>query len=205
MYVEQAELWRLRRFSLGAGLVLFTWSLAGIALSPEPRITPFGLPLLIAEPRLLPVGLALAAAYGAVRYFYYAISLGPSPFRVRRDLLDRLRGRSPTQSISRFERPRTYLNRLTKLAATPWTSDYMEMEQLAAEFRAAFPKFALARVQAKVKGDTLFDDDGDEHRVYSLDVTIPMRCQLAAMLQDIDYTAPVWFPIASIVYWGLAR
>src|SRR5687768_10077766 len=112
MYVEQAELWRLRRFSLGTGLVLLTWSLAGIALSPEPRITPFGLPLVVARPALIPVGLALAAAYGALRYFYYALSLGPSPFRVRRDLLDKLRGRSPSESVGPFKRPSTYLDRL---------------------------------------------------------------------------------------------
>jgi hypothetical protein len=203
MHNDPGELWRLRRFSLGVGLVLLTWSLAGVTIGAEPRIAPLGLPLQIARPDLVPVGLALAAVYGTARYFYYALSFGPSPYRVRRELLDQLRYETPGR-LGAYPIPATYLG-ATEFSSTPSWSEREKVEQLAADLRAAFPKFARARVQAEIETSTSFDEDGDQHPSYSVKVSIPLRCRIAAVLEDIDYTAPVWFPIASIAAWGISR
>jgi len=204
MYIEQNELWRLRRFALGSGLLLFVWSVAGIALLPDPRISVFGLPLAVARPRLFPIGLALAATYGALRYFYYAISLGPSPYRIRRDLLDNLRGRPHGHRVGPYQAPRVFLGRMTEINVSPWSDKRGEMETLADQLRRAFPRFLLAHVNADVVSDPSVDENGNVYLSYSVAVTIPARCKLAAFFLDVDYTAAVWFPALALAYWYLA-
>jgi hypothetical protein len=203
MYIEQSELSRLRRFSLGAGLVLFTWSLAGIALPPDPRLSAFGLTLTVARPRLFPVGLAIAAAYGAIRYFYYALSFGPSPYRIRRDLLNTFLGKPHGQKLGSYRPPGMFLGRMTDISASPWTDKREEMEKLAEQLRRAFPRFAFAAVTAKVVNDPTMDDEGNVYPSFSVETTIPLRCKFGAALLDLDYTAPVWFPLLALGYWRL--
>jgi hypothetical protein len=78
---------KLRRFALTVGLLLFTYSLAGVRLETSAKITPFGFPFLISRPDLLGIGLVLASVYSAARYWYYALMAGISPARARRRLL----------------------------------------------------------------------------------------------------------------------
>jgi hypothetical protein len=203
MIVDQAELWRLRRFALGSGLVLFTWGLAGVKLGSQPQLTVLGLPFVVERADLIPFGLAAAACYAALRYFYYAVSFGPSPYRVRRDILDQFRGRQRHGKPGPFPTPGTYADRLTEISASPWRDSREHMEKLANDLRNSFPKFGLARVKAEVKGEASHTPDGESFVSYTVEASIPVRCRIAAILQDIDYTAPIWFPLLAIAYWYL--
>jgi hypothetical protein len=60
----------------------------------------FGVPFLVKRPTLLPIGLALASFCAGVRFYYYALMLGTSPYRKRRDLVDTLLVYSDTYETS---------------------------------------------------------------------------------------------------------
>jgi hypothetical protein len=201
MNLDHAELWRLRRFALASGLVLVVWALAGVSIGAEPQLNVVGLPLVVARADLLPIGLAIATCYAALRYFYYAVSYGPSPYRTRRDLLDKFRGRPSPRTHGGYPTPGTYLGKLYDIEASPSTDDRGQMEKLASDVSNAFPKFGFARVVANVKGEPSYTNDGESYISYTVEATIPVRCRLAAIVQDVDYTAPVWFPIACTAFW----
>lgn len=196
---ETTEVWRLRRFALTVGLLLLVWSLAGITVAENPQIAPFGLPLTIAQPQLLPLGLAIAGAYGVLRYFYYAFSFGPSPFRPRRDLLDRMRVRNPTGTGADVV-PHTYWGP-TDMWGSLSTSDQPPAEDLARDLRGAYPKFSGRKVWAEVATEPGIDQDGDEHVSYAVVARVPTRCRLAAVVQDVDYAAPILFPTLAVGAW----
>src|SRR2546425_7793034 len=82
-----------RRFALAFGVLIVTWMAAGVTLDQSAPITVLGIPFRVQKPELLPIGFVLAALYFALRYYYYAMMLGPTPYRVRRDLLNRLQHR----------------------------------------------------------------------------------------------------------------
>lgn len=185
------EISRLRRFCLGLALVVLTWGLAGVSLDPDAHIQPFGLPFRISRPDLLPLGLALGALYAMARYYYYALMLGPSPYRRRRDLLNHLVPEGGKRPVP------TYWGH-TSFHSTPWHHDHDRVEHIAKDLANAFPKFARARVLAEVAGAQSVDDEGEVYTTYAVAVTIPVRCRLAALFEDIDYTSPVWFTIGAL-------
>jgi hypothetical protein len=80
----QAEITKLRRFSLTIGLILLVYSIAGVQLDSPAKIAPLGIPLIIRHPELLGIGLVLASVYGTLAYFYYANIVVMSPMKVRR-------------------------------------------------------------------------------------------------------------------------
>ena len=89
-------------------------------------------------------------------------------------------------------------------------SDREVMQQRVAEFGNAFPKFAGGRASAMLVATEEYDPertDSKEYALYSANVTIPRRCRLAAILEDIDYTSPVWVnAVALLVFgWKLVR
>jgi hypothetical protein len=88
--VDQAHIEKLRRFALAVGLIVLTRAVAGISFAEGATVTVLGIPFRVARPDLLPFGFAAAAAYGALRFHYYAIMLATSPYRQRSDLLDSL-------------------------------------------------------------------------------------------------------------------
>ncbi|MBI2492473.1 MAG: hypothetical protein HYV94_10310 [Candidatus Rokubacteria bacterium] len=81
------------------------------------------------------------------------------------------------------------------------------MEQRAAAFDNAFPKFVGGRASAKLTQDTSHNDDGEEYQTYSVDVIIPRRCRVAAIFEDVDYAAPSWLNATALLLfvWKLAR
>ncbi len=186
----------MRRFALGMALVLVTWAMAGVDLEQPLRVSPFGLPFRVGRPDLLPLGIALAVLYGCLRYYYYAIMLSASPYRRRRDLLDQLRGES--QSLGPSPKPGMYIGP-TELTSTPWRDDYKGVDSLGEEIKAAFPKFARARVTAERMRDARLDDEGTVF--FALKMHIPTRCRIAALAQDIDYASPVWFSALALGIW----
>lgn len=88
--MQSEDLHRLRNFAITTGLVLLTYTAAGISIDPHAQISTFGVQIQIQRPELLPIGLALVSAYATLRFYYYAMMLGTSPHRRRRDILDTL-------------------------------------------------------------------------------------------------------------------
>jgi hypothetical protein len=206
--MDDAELNRLRRFSLAVGLILITYLLAGINVEPNSGISAFGVPFRIARPDLLPVGLAIASFCAAVRFHYYGLMLATSPHRKRRDLLDGL-----TEHHEEHHRPGkpVKLGPFTsgsalpmywgprKFGVSPWHYDRQLMERRAASFENAFPKFWGGRATVEVVQDTFHDEDGDEHPSYNLDIIIPRRCRAAALFEDTEYTARIWLNVIALL------
>ncbi len=179
------------------GVIVLTWSVAGLALESPARLAPLGLPLVISRPELLPAGLAVAALYAAARYHYYALMLGTSPFRVRRDLLDKLWA----EGQYRPGKARTYWGPI-KFASSRSYSHRDEAQRLADSIIPAYPKFARARVKASTRGESQIDQDGEEYTAWHVDVQIPVRCRVAAFLEDLDYSAPVWFSLLAVAIYA---
>lgn len=192
-----AELERLRRFSLSMALILLTLAIAGVTLEPGARISPLGFPLQLARPDLLPIGIAVAAFYGMIRFLYYGVMLGTSPYRKRRDILDSLyaEGKGPGKNVRSYFGP-------TRFTTTPRHWDRDRVERQAAEIPNSFPKFAGARVSVTVVSDTVADEAGDPLPSHAVELEIPVRCRLAALFQDLDYTAPVWVPLLALLFFA---
>ena len=202
--MDDAHLEKLRRFALASGTLLFVYLVAGIVIKPDADISVFGFPFRIARPDLLPLGLAAASFLGALRFQYYGIWLATSPHRRRRDLIDSLMvhfkeyirdGRyTRKESIPRGCQIPTYWGP-RRFTTSPSYSDRGIVERLAAAFDNAFPKFLGARASANIESHESCDEDGREYFSYCIDVVIPRRCRLAALLEDLDYTSPVWWNV----------
>ncbi len=194
---------RLRRFALTIALVLLTFSLAGVELEADARVTPFGLPFRISRPDLLPVGLMVAAFYAMGRFYYYGMMLGPSPYASRRELLIRTRRdyrKKAKAKPGRGRRARWTYWGPPNLVTSPWTSDPNEAERLAERLRESFPKFARRRVRAEVRGEQSVTPEGDEFISYAVFIDLPLRCRLASFIQDVDYSAPVWLNAVALIF-----
>jgi len=192
-----SELNKLRRFALGAGLVLLSYSVAAIRLE-DGKASLFGVPFLIGRPEFLPFGLILASVYGLLRYYYYGLMLPPgSPYRHRKDLLSKLQAKCRTGKY----KGSVYFGP-SRLCTTP-TRQQEEIEKQTKEIIEAFPKLAGRRVSADVKQYDQraykFDESGKECLAYEAEISIPILCRIAAFLQDIDYTLPIWVNIFALV------
>jgi len=211
--MDDAHLGRLRGFALVVGLLLITYESAGIIV--EPHITAFGLSFRVSRPNLFPIGLAIASLCSALRFYYYGLTLGTSPHRRRRDLIDGLmvhfdeyeyaRPGGPTKYHSGKQVPMYWGSR--KFSAKAWQYDRQIVEKLAAAFENAFPKFAGARASAKLVHFVSYDENGDEYTTYNVDIIVPLRCRVWALFEDIDYTAPVWLNAFALMFfvWSLTK
>jgi hypothetical protein len=211
MIADGTHLEKLRRFGLTTGLVLLTYVLAGIRVEPNARVSPLGFDFEIMRPDMLPIGLAVAAFAAMVRFYYFGHLLGTSPYRRRRDLVDGLIAHhdeyiragklvksgpfAKGRQIPMYWGPR-------KFSISPWRTDPEVMDARRRAFDNAFPRFAGARASAMVTEDTSYTDNGDDYQIYSVDVTIPRRCRVAAVLEDIDYSSPVWINAAALLMYG---
>jgi hypothetical protein len=214
--MDATDLDKLRRFALATALVLVSYELAGITIEPHALISVLGVPFRVSRPDLLPAGLAVASLCSAARFYYYGLMLGTSPHRRRRDLIDELMVHSDEyirpdgspkidpfahgQEIWMYWGPR-------KFGAKVWRYDREIMEKRAAAFDNAFPKFAGARSSAKVVHEISYNPDGDEYTSYNVEVIVPLRCRIAALFEDIDYTAPVWLNALALLLfvWTVAQ
>ena len=178
---------------------IWTWALAGISLAADSPVSLFGVPFQITRGELLPVGLGLASMYATVRYYYYGMMLGTSPYRMRRDILRELvvewrkedKGRKGKGKVRMYGGP-------TRFTTSPWHNDMSLVEKKATDLRAAFPKFAKARVTTEITSERFTDDDGELHWSHAVTVTIPIRCRLGAFIEDVDYTLPVWLNLVAL-------
>lgn len=185
---------RLRRFALIIGLILISYTAAGVQLEHGAKVSVFGLPFVIRRPELLPLGLMLASAYALTRFYYYGLMLSHSPQRRRKDLLHKLHGEGGrgTYTGSVFFGPAVY-------STTPLRSDWNVVNAQLQETIAAFPKIWNKRPTGEIEPHHFADEDGNERTAYEAKVTIPFWCRLAALFQDIDYTAPVWLNLVALI------
>lgn len=178
---------KLRRFSLVAALALIFYSAAGISLEPGAKASVLGIPFIIKNPDLLLVGFLLASTYGLVRFYYYAIMLNDSPHRNRKDLLHKLHAKDGYGNYngSVFFGPSEY-------STTPMVHEHSEVEDELKSVVGAFSKIGRSRVFGEIKSHQGCDDDGELYCVFYAEIKIPLACRMAAIAQDIDYTAPIW-------------
>lgn len=190
---------KLRRFSLVVALITLTYSVAGISLVPDPSISVIGLTFKVSRPSLLLIGLVIASLCAMIRFYYYGFMLEKSPYRVRRDTINSLHCYDRRYIGGRKKVP-TYFGP-TKFTASLWVSDRAKAEAYMATFPEAFPKFALgARPCTKIKASESYTEDGDSAGMrYDVQVVIPIRCRLAAIIQDIDYSSPIWVNLVSLI------
>ncbi len=195
MYEPDIE--KLRRFSLVVALVLLTYSVAGISLSPEAAISVIGLIFKVSRPGLLPIGLVLASVYAMMRFYYYGFMLRKSPYRSRRNVIDTLRCHNRQYITGRKKAP-IYFGP-TEFRASLWVPNRTKVEEHIRNFPEVFPKFALARPSMKIEMQEVFDEDGESNGMrYDVKVVIPIRCRMAAIVQDIDYASPIWLNFISL-------
>jgi hypothetical protein len=185
----------LRRFALTIALLLITYAAAGIQIDPQASISPFGFPFRVERADLLPIGLQLAALYSMARFYYYGLMLAHSPYRTRRDLLDRASapGQPGGHHVPTYWGP-------VRLESKLSVSTYEEAETLATQYREAFPKFASARVSARPRGDVFTDEGGDPQHYFHVEMVVPLRCRMTALFQDLDYTSPVWLNLVALAF-----
>ena len=157
------DLQKLRRFGLAIGLVLFSYSVAGVELQEGAEIRLFGVPFTIERPGLLPAGLMLGSAYALLSFLYYGTMLTESPARKR----------SPYR---RYDPQDPYI-----------TTD-LGREALAQRIETAFPgvygskvTVSITSVPGQVPG-----------RCEVEGIWIPWRVNVAARLEEINYIAPIW-------------
>lgn len=189
--MSDVDLTKLRRFSLAIGLLLLTWTVAGLELDTAESIKALGLPLKVSRADLLPIALVLGSLYGLIRFYYYSFMLGTSPYRTRRNLLasvenlnqERIRHLLPFFRPSVFERKAL-------------SSD--SANQMKKDFENAFPKFAFTHVLTEIETRR---PDKSVDPYYIFRVNIPARCQLAALFQDIDYSLPIWVNLVALYLW----
>jgi hypothetical protein len=93
--MHEPDIEKLRRFSLAVALVLLTYSVAGVSLTPNSGISLIGLTFKLSRPDLLPIGLIIASIYSTISFYYYGFMLKKSPYRVRRDIIDGLNSWEP--------------------------------------------------------------------------------------------------------------
>ncbi len=72
------------------------------------------------------------------------------------------------------------------------------MEDQVDRFIAAFPMLGRRRPEGKVVRDDATDEGGDMYSVWYIEYSIPVTCRLAAIFQDIDYTAPIWANVSAL-------
>jgi hypothetical protein len=189
---------KLRRFSLVVALIILTYSIAGISLIPDRDLFIMGFPFKILRPDLLPIGLIMASIYTMIRFYFYGFMLRKSPYCVRRDVIDNLHCyKLPYIGRGKKKIP-TYFGP-TEFTASFYDSSREKAEEYIENFPEVFPKFARARSSMKIKPTEVGNEDGDVvGTAYDVQVVIPIRCRLAAIFQDIDYSSPIWLNLISL-------
>jgi len=188
---------KLRKFALIAALMLVSYSSAGIKLEPNARASLFGIPFIISNPELLSLGLVLLSLYGLLRYYYYGHMLSASPYRKRKELLCSLMVEGgQLYRGSAFWGPSSF--------SIPILEKRRSIEDRMDEFIKAFPRVGKYKLNYKINSTTYGDPEGEEfYTAHGAKVTIPLICRFAAIVQDIDYSAPVWANLGALIIWGL--
>ena len=63
-----------------------------------------------------------------------------------------------------------------------------------------FPKFAGAKVSANISSYQWSEQDGKLQKTcYNIHASIPVRCSIAAIIQDIDYSLPISLNLIALI------
>jgi len=180
-----SQVQELRSFCITLALVLITFVLADIAIGQKAEIKLYGLPLEIKRTDLLPVGIAIACFVSMLRFIYYGILLGTTPYRNRSELLRRI-----DSSLGRV------------YSARPYDLPYYNYDSLREKLNnniqnaiKAFPRFLGSR--AGIQQRTTLGQPGSV-AIF----VIPIRVKVAILFEDIDYLAPIWFSLLALVMFG---
>jgi len=167
---------KLRRFSLTFGLILLTYSIAGIKLTTPINISPFGISFTIERPELLGYGLVIGTIYGAIRYFYYALLISLPSAEARKKLLSGklINGFCIYNDGTPLEKTITkFINDATievekYFPVLPWKEKILVKEHRQDPY--IFHKFEISS-----------------------------STKMLVRLQDLDYYLPIWFSIISLL------
>jgi hypothetical protein len=120
-----------------------------------------------------------------------------SPYRVRRDILDKLHISNRSRRGGR-KQVYNYFGH-TEFTASIIT-DYGKAMAYIDNFPEVFPKFAGARPSMEPMTYDIQDEDGElQRRGYKVLIVIPIRCRLSAFIHDIDYALPVLMNAVSLI------
>lgn len=225
----------LRRFALAMGVILLAIALAGISLEPVSKFDLLGIPFRLTRPQLLPYVVLLASLYGLLRFYYYGVLVTKSPYAARRELMNRLISHVHMASGFSYVQARSFGMYYGPVdfelgPKRPWMS---KRDREGGEGEPAQEQPSAWAVTNDSHGNPIMPDEGirfqielEKHfpaiggeRVGSrwnyesreppmkvrLMVWIPNRCRLATLLEDIDYTAPIWFNLIAIAAFVWSR
>lgn len=198
--MHEPDLEKLRRLSLVVGLIVLTYSFAGISIDQKSIISIVGIPFNVAKPQMLPFGLIIVSLYGIISFYYYGFLLKKSPYCVRRDIIDDLIALEPKYLFGK--KVPMYFGPV-EFETTIGYSTPDKAEEYVNNFPDIFPKFARKRVSVKLSISTSFNEDGDPYATYRAKIVIPRRCRVAAIFQDFDYASPILiniFAISAFIY-----
>lgn len=200
--MHEPDIEKLRRFALAVALILLTYSVAGVSLKPGSGISVMGLIFEVSRPGLLPIGLVIASICAMIRFYYYGFMLKKSPYCLRHDAIDNL---GDPRYMRRKNAKGKIVNRVpvylgpSKFETSIWEQSKEKAEEYCSRFPEVFPKFAGARSSAKIRPEQSFNEEGEPAGIrYTVDVEIPIRCRIAAVFEDIDYSSPIWLNLISL-------
>lgn len=179
--MHEPNIEKLRRFGLAVALVILTYSVAGISLDPNSVVSIVGLAFKVSKPEWLPVGLIFASLYAMASFYYYGFMLKKSPFRVRRDIIDRLETRKP--KLMHGRKVPVYFGP-TEFEVSSSYGERKAAESCMEEFVEVFPKFARAQASARVVQMQYCDEEGNHITItwpgsqYQKDVGLPLSSRI---------------------------
>lgn len=165
-----SELSKLRRFALTIGLILLLYALAGIQLSNPPTVHPLGISLAITRPWIFDWVLIVASIYGSFRYWYHGFVLQFSPLNLRK----RLRHGIALPDLHQLD-----------------SETFRQIQKLIDRY---LPGIESGRYT--VAGGT----HGSPGIYVKLDwALVSFRTKVYAILDSVDYTAPLWLNGVALV------
>jgi len=225
----------LRFFALAMGAILLGIALAGISLDSSSTIGAFGLSFRVTRPQLFPYVVLLGTLFGLFRFYYYCVVIENSPYAARCELMAKLVRHcrapipykyAPLHLFGRLggpiefelgpQRPWIYRRDRTR-GESEMTKDHpgawvVELDangnpqmpeeglQFQRDLERLFPRFRNMTVGTRWN----YESQDNPMRI-RLAVWIPRQCQVAALIEDIDYMAPIWFGSLSIVVFVISR
>ncbi|GJL50837.1 MAG: hypothetical protein NPIRA01_20640 [Nitrospirales bacterium] len=96
---SKEDIAKIRRFSLGVGIILFLYSI-GVEIDTSTAVPLFGLPLKIKYSWLIGLGLVLTSLYSTTRYWYHVLFKVDTPIKER---LAIVRGEIPDSMLKKFQ------------------------------------------------------------------------------------------------------
>ena len=177
--MKQPDIEKLRRFSLGSGLVLITYFVAIVKPSSAVSFPFLGLTFNIMNPKYISIGFILASIYGLIRYSLYGMIIERSPSKTRKQLLS---------------------GKLVKDAYEINVQSKNDVDDVLKKLEYAFP--SISKDGGGIEVNEFMAPLFKEQRVsisYRIRYKPTRRTNMLAICHDIDYTAPIWVNIVALM------